>query len=135
MNKIFIVFIVAVAIIGIGTFLGTGASKTCLATGETITIDMTIGSWYFAPDTIRADCGDRVVINAYNEDPYDHGIGLDLFGINKRIIAKTVDKIEFTANEKGTFTFYCTVPCGSGIDKITKLPKGHFDQKGKIIIS
>lgn len=133
MNKILIVFLVAAFIVILGIFLGS-KSAGCEATGKTVNIDMIIGSWYFDPETIRVKCGDRIIINVYNEDSYDHGFGLDLFGINRRIIAKSNGRIEFLASERGTFTFYCTVPCGSGIDKITKQPKSHFDQKGTIII-
>ncbi len=134
MNKIFLVFLAAVIIIAVGIYLG-GNSPTCPVTGKTVNIDMTIGSWFFDPDTIRANCGDKVVLKVYNEDNYDHGIGLDLFGINKRIIAKSSTTIEFLASERGTYQFYCTVPCGSGVDKVTGQPKGHFEQKGKIVIS
>lgn len=133
MNKISIVFLISIIIVALGVFFGSKTAR-CEITGKTVTIDMIVGSWYFDPETIRVECGDNVILKVYNEDNYDHGVGLDLFGINKRLVAKSTTKIEFMASQEGTFSFYCTVPCGSGVDKITGLPKGHFEQKGMIII-
>ena len=144
MNKLWFVFIATILIIVVGIYVGT-YSPLCPSTGLTKTIRMTIGSWYFDPDVVRVNCGDKVVMNIYNEDGFDHGLGLDLFGINRRIQALKTTTIEFTASQKGTFTYYCTVPCGD-YNSVGKLGKtsvnsertertGHFDQNGKIVIS
>jgi heme/copper-type cytochrome/quinol oxidase subunit 2 len=80
--------------------------------------------WKWEPSPVNVSCGDMVILNIYNEDAYDHGFALDVYGINKRIPPKTTTTVTFRATTKGEFIFYCSVPCG----------EGHFDQKGKLIV-
>ena len=74
--------------------------------------------------TIRVDPGDRVKLNIYNEDTYDHGFAVDVFGVNRRMFPKSITTIEFTPSIPGKFNFYCSVPCG----------QGHYDQVGALIV-
>ena len=97
MNKLWLVFIATILIIGVGIYVGS-SSPVCPPTGKTKTIQMTVGSWYFDPNVIRVDCGDEVVLNIRNENGYDHGFGLDLFGINRRLAAGKTTTIEYKRN-------------------------------------
>lgn len=95
-------------------------------TGNTIEIDMRVlkDKWKFEPGEIRARPGDKVRIKIYNEDDYDHGFSLDVFGINRRLFPKKITVIDFIASNEGKFNFYCSVPCG----------EGHYEQIGFLIV-
>lgn len=71
----------------------------------------------FAPGTIRVKQGERVKLSITNTDT-THGISLPDFNAEGR------DSLEFTADKKGTFTFYCANYCGSG----------HSDMRGTLIV-
>lgn len=73
---------------------------------------------------VKVEPGDKVKISIYNEDNYDHGFAIDVFGVNKRLFPKSTTEVEFTASLVGKFNFYCSVPCG----------QGHYDQVGTIIV-
>jgi heme/copper-type cytochrome/quinol oxidase subunit 2 len=74
--------------------------------------------------TIRIQPGDKVKLHVYNEDTYDHGFAIDVFGVNRRLFPKSTTTIEFTPSLSGKFNFYCSVPCG----------QGHYDQVGTLIV-
>ena len=86
--------------------------------------------WMFDPEIIEAQRGDKIVATIINEDEYDHGIGLDAFGISQRMPAKSTIKFEFVATQEGDFPFYCSVPCGEG--EVEGKKRGHFDMVGKL---
>lgn len=94
--------------------------------GTTVEIDMRVlkDQWLFEPSEIRVDPGDKVRLNIYNEDKYDHGFAIDVFGVNRRLFPKRTTVIEFNASLRGRINFYCSVPCGDG----------HYDQRGVIIV-
>lgn len=94
--------------------------------GKTVVIEMRVleNQWKWDPDTIKVAAGDKVVLKIYNEDSYDHGFAIDVFGVNRRLFPKTTTVVEFTPAISGSFNFYCSVPCGDG----------HYDQLGTIIV-
>lgn len=129
MNKKFILVGIIVLLLFIGGLLYRKfvfPQPTVPPSGRVLEIEMRVleNQWKFEPNLIEVSAGDRVILNIFNEDTYDHGLAIDAFGINKRLIPKEWTKIEFLANRRGEFIFYCSVPCG----------KGHFDQKGNLII-
>jgi len=67
----------------------------------------------YADTTISVKKGAAVTLRIKNLD-VSHGFGLDEFGINKVTPAGEVTEIKFRADKEGTFTFYCTVFCGTG---------------------
>ncbi len=88
-----------------------------------VEIDMTARQWAFEPSTIRVKEGDRVRLNIKNED-VTHGFAIFEFDVNERLLPGKTTTIEFTADKKGEYTFFCSVTCG----------KGHRDMKGKLIV-
>ena len=96
------------------------------SSGNTVEIDMRVlkDEWLFEPNEIRVNPGDRVRLNIYNEDKYDHGFAIDVFGVNRRLFPKRTTIIEFNASLRGKINFYCSVPCGTG----------HYSQRGVIIV-
>ncbi len=87
-------------------------------------------AWKFEPDVIEVNQGDTVKLTVVNEDEYDHGLAIDVFGISQRIAAKSTTIIEFVATQPGEFPYYCSVPCGEG--EVDGHTRGHFDQVGKL---
>ena len=79
----------------------------------------------FDPPTIEVNAGDKVRIILTTDD-ISHGLGINEFMVNKRVDPSPAEPtiIEFLADKRGEFTFYCSVPCGDG----------HIDMKGKLIV-
>lgn len=96
------------------------------SSGNTVEINMRVlkDEWLFEPGEIRVNPGDRVRLNIYNEDTYDHGFAIDVFGVNRRLFPQRTTIIDFNASLRGRINFYCSVPCGDG----------HYDQRGVIIV-
>ena len=114
-------------ILGVGVLYRTVflKGKLCSAEqGNDVVIEVTSieGQWVFDPSDITINRCDRVTMNIFNQDEYDHGIAIDVFGVNKRLNPKTNTTVTFTASKTGQFLFYCSVPCG----------EGHFRHKGDI---
>jgi len=96
------------------------------STGVVVEIHMRViqNTWKWEPDTIRVNPGDKLKLHINNEDTYDHGFAIDVFGVNRRLFPKSTTTIEFTPSIPGKFNFYCSVPCG----------QGHYDQVGTLIV-
>lgn len=143
MNKYLILLIVLVGLVGGGIvyrkFLLPDSQKP-VDTGVVREVEVRImkDSWSFDPEVIDVDLGDTLKMRFINEDAYDHGLGIDAYGVSQRIPARaTVDIPPFVVTKAGDFQFYCSVSCGegiaqSGIHKGTK--RSHFDQIGTICV-
>lgn len=96
------------------------------ASGRVLTINIRVleNQWKWQPDKIYVRAGDRLILKIYNEDSYDHGFALEIFGINKRLFPRRETVIDFVVSKKGNFNFYCSVPCG----------EGHYQQIGHLIV-
>ena len=130
------IFVAVVTVLGIfyrSSFLPP-ALQTVEESGKTIEIEMITvkNEWRFDPDYFEVGVGDKVVINFYNEDEYDHGFALEAYGINKRLPPKEWVKLEFIAGRTGEFPFYCSVSCGSGL--VNGVKRTHFDMIGKMMV-
>jgi cytochrome c oxidase subunit II len=79
--------------------------------------------WDFQPSVITVKEGDTVKISITSED-VTHGIRLSEYGISENLKPGKTTTIEFVADKKGTFSFFCSVPCGSG----------HRQMKGTLIV-
>ena len=65
-------------------------------------------NWEFEPNTITVKKGDSVAITVHSID-VAHGFALPDFGVSQRLNAGDEVTVEFTADKKGTFTFFCNV--------------------------
>lgn len=143
MNKYLILLIVIVVLIASGVgyrkFL-LPESQRPVSTGRTLSVTVTIpkNSWTFLPETIDADLGDTLILTFVNEDDYDHGVGIDSYGVSQRIPArKTLVVTPFVVTKAGDFQFYCSVSCGQGIAASGPHQgkmRSHFDQIGTICV-
>ena len=82
-------------------------------TGETKEFNITAKKWEFLPNKIEVNKGDKVILNVKSID-VTHGITLVNFRINKFLNPNEEIKIEFIADKRGRFNFFCNVFCGSG---------------------
>lgn len=135
MNKYFIIGIIVVLLIGGGIFYRTfllSEEDKPVTTGvvREITVVAKKDQWRFEPEAIEVDQGDKVVMTLINEDVYDHGIGIDSFGISQRMPANSTIKVEFVVTKAGEFPLYCSVPCGEGF--VDGIKRTHFDMIGKL---
>jgi nitrosocyanin len=80
--------------------------------------------WDFEPATITVNEGDTVRLNIESTDA-THGFALFEFGVNQRLNPGKKETVEFVADKAGEYTFFCSVPCGSG----------HKDMKGTLIVN
>lgn len=85
--------------------------------------DVTAKKWEFNPHTIGVRLGDTVRLIVKSED-VSHGFSIPDFKVNQTINAGETATIEFVADKKGSFTFSCSVYCGTG----------HGNMKGTLIV-
>ncbi|MFQ5531705.1 MAG: cupredoxin domain-containing protein, partial [Candidatus Nanoarchaeia archaeon] len=78
----------------------------------------------FNPNTITVNEGDNVILNVKSID-VAHGLAITAFGVNERLNPGTTTRIEFTADKKGTYSFFCSVFCG----------RGHSTMKGTLVVN
>jgi cytochrome c oxidase subunit II len=135
MNKYLILGIVAFVLLGVGLgfqkFKGQ-SDRVVQSTGKEVhlTIRAVKNEWRWDVQNIQVNAGDKVFLTFINEDNYDHGVGLDAYGINERMPASGTTTIDFVATRKGKFTFYCSVPCGKG--EVANKTRDHFDMVGDL---
>ena len=81
--------------------------------GEIKEFDLTASNWEFNPSTIEVNQGDTVILHIESIEGY-HGIYISDYDINEQLPPGETIDIKFIANKKGTFNFFCNVPCGAG---------------------
>jgi len=92
---------------------GTGNA----AIGKTVEVSIVADNFEFTPGEIRVQQGDRVVIHATSKDTM-HGLAVEGYDQSVTFDKGETETLEFTADKKGTFRFFCNVPCGSGHRKM-----------------
>jgi len=86
--------------------------------------DVVAKQWQFIPSTIEVNEGDTVILNIKSVD-VSHGIAIPGFNVDEFLSPGNEVRIEFTADNKGTFFFACSVSCGVG----------HSGMIGKIVVN
>lgn len=94
------------------------------ASPPTVELNVTASQFSFDPGTITVKKGTRLIIHVTSAD-VRHGFAIDEYGQNVQFDKGEVKTIDFVADKAGTFTFYCTVPCGPG----------HPDMKGTLVVT
>lgn len=87
-------------------------------------ITMVARQWSFEPGTITVNQGDTVKLTINSVD-VDHGFALPDFGVNERLSPGQTTNLEFVADKKGSFRFFCNVVCG----------QGHTSMSGLLIVN
>jgi cytochrome c oxidase subunit 2 len=79
----------------------------------TKTFNLIASQWKFDPSEIAVNEGDTVVVNITSVD-VPHGFAIPAFGVNVTIPGGETVNTSFVANKKGSYTFVCSILCGSG---------------------
>ena len=130
MNKFVKLLIFAVLLVASGvvyqTYYRPSGIGPVKASGNVVEIELRAkeNQWKWEPEEIRIKAGDFVRLRIFNEDNYDHGFAVEAFGVNKRLFPRRETVIEFIASRAGSFSFYCSVPCG----------EGHYEQVGTLFV-
>lgn len=88
---------------------GTLGVSTTTENPEVKTFEIEGGSFYFKPNEIRVNKGDKVKI-VLNSVDMMHDFVIDDLNVRTEIIKSgDTGTVEFTADKAGTFEFYCSV--------------------------
>jgi len=88
------------------------------------TIEISADNWAFSPSAVTAKKGEVLEIRLTGVAG-THGFAIPELGINLTVAAGEVVTVTIPTDTEGTFSFFCSIPCGSG----------HRDMKGTITIS
>ncbi len=86
-------------------------------------ITMELSKFAFDPNIIEVNQGDVIHLTLTSKDS-THGFSIDAYNVNVIVNGGETQTVTIQADQKGTFEFYCSVPCGSG----------HSDMNGKLIV-
>ena len=118
MKKINLIFFLALIAFSFGcTTETTTGSPTSDASGTLENgvriINVNAFRFDFEPNQITANKGEKVKLIVTSTD-VTHGFALPDYDINVPLPAGKQTAIEFTADKQGSFTFFCSIYCGSG---------------------
>ncbi|MBI2416150.1 MAG: cupredoxin domain-containing protein [Candidatus Kerfeldbacteria bacterium] len=101
----------------------TTTTITNTVTAATKTFDISASQFTFEPSTITVNTDDTVVLNITSQD-VPHGFSLPDFGVSETLTPGKTTTVEFVADKAGTYSFSCSVVCGSG----------HATMKGTLVV-
>lgn len=107
----------------LGASCRSGAPSPDGGAEHLVEVEMTSEQWEFKPETLRVKQGDVIVLRIESLDVV-HGFGLPEFGVDRPTPPGKATTIRFVAEKPGTYTFFCTVFCGTG----------HPNHKGTLIV-
>lgn len=85
---------------------------------STVSFNVTAKQWSFSPTTITVKKGDRVRLSITSVD-VRHGFALPTFDISETLQPGQTTTVEFSADQAGSFSFFCNVFCGDGHGAMT----------------
>ncbi len=128
MKKLTIIIgVVSILVISIfvAVNLNNGSSESTSAwNGNVVEVEIEASNWKFEPELVEVNLGDKVELHMESTEG-THGIVLPQFGVSETLVLGEDVHFEFIADKKGTFGFYCNVPCGAG----------HSGMNGIIVVS
>lgn len=75
-------------------------------------INLTASQYEFAPGRVEVNQGDTVTLTLRAED-VTHGLYVDGYGLETRVVPGVSEQITFTAEHAGKFKLRCSVTCGA----------------------
>jgi len=131
MNKYFWLLLIGIIIVGGAFFLNQkkpsakqeSTSTSTTTSGSVKEFSMIAKKWQFDPSVINVKQGDKVRLKIKSID-VAHGFSLLDFNVNENLEPGKEITVEFVADKKGEFTFFCSVFCGVG----------HIGMKGKLVV-
>jgi len=118
--KLFGILLVIISVTGFAVYLGNKP-----ASHQKVVINITSKQFAYIPSQINVTYGSDVTLRITSID-VTHGFQLEAFNIYNVICpaGQTVE-VNFVANQRGQFKFFCTVLCGTG----------HADHLGMLVVS
>jgi len=102
-----------------------GMGTSTVASGEVKEFRIEAFEYGFNPSVIEVNQGDRVRIIAKSLDE-PHGLAIPEFGVNLYLDEGGEEQVvEFIADKRGSFPFYCSVYCGGG----------HGAMRGQLVVN
>ena len=90
---------------------------------DTVEMNVIANNFQFEPSAIKVKQGQKVILHIKSID-VTHGFALPDYKIKENLEPGKTVTVEFVADKKGTFTFFCSVYCGSG----------HRSMRGQLIV-
>ena len=112
-----IVLIAVIAAAGAALVFFQGPAPEVPATGDVKQFSLTARQWEFDQTQLEVNTGDMVILNVTGLDDgtgTGHGFAISEYDIDEVIRVSETQTIQFIATRQGTFSFFCSVPCGSG---------------------
>lgn len=131
-----IIAIIVIALVALGfVIFGGHSSGNSVSTGETALnqpstisagnsgtsvkeFNMIAKQFEFNPSTVEVNEGDTVILHIKSID-LTHGIAIPAFGVNQELNPGEEVTVQFVADKKGTYTFFCNIYCGAGHREMT----------------
>lgn len=110
--------LVAVALLASALVSGLVVYTRANAVPADRVIQITANKFQFNPDSITLKKGEPVVFEISSGDR-KHGFSLRAFGVRSDVLPGKVNRIRFTPDKTGKFTFSCDVFCGDGHEEMT----------------
>jgi plastocyanin len=82
-------------------------------TGNVVEVTVNMTNFEFDKKEIKAKAGDTIKLTVVNQTGA-HGLAIDEFGQD----VKGGETVEFVADKKGEFEYYCSLMCGTGHDSM-----------------
>ncbi|VVA43995.1 Cytochrome c oxidase subunit II [Candidatus Roizmanbacteria bacterium] len=124
MSKYFWLLLIGVIIVSGVLLTKQKSTLTSITTsGKVKDFSMIAKQWQFDPSIINVKQGDKIRLKIKSID-VTHGFSLLDFNVNENLEPGKEIIVEFIADKKGEFTFFCSVICGTG----------HSGMKGKLVV-
>ncbi len=109
---VFVLVIGIFAAVNLNSNNGTG-ENTDVWNGNVVEVEIKASNWKFEPELVEVNFGDKVELHMESIEG-THGIVLPQFKVSETLVPGEDVHFEFIADKKGSFGFYCSVPCGAG---------------------
>ena len=87
-------------------------------------INVVSSDWSFSPNVITVKKGTTLRVH-FSAVDNEHGFAIDEYNLDVQAAPGQTKTFDFVADKVGTFTIYCSVPCGSG----------HRDMKATLVVT
>lgn len=101
-----------------GSITGQTTLQIPSDSGKTKEFTMVATDFAFTPGVIEVNEGDTVILYITSTD-VAHGIAIPEFNVKEELPLGEQKTVQFVADKKGTFNFYCNVYCGDGHREMT----------------
>ncbi len=121
MNKVLMIAVIVIVLGAVGYFLMKGggayssaqvtALPTSSSTGAVKNFTVSGSEFAFSPNTLSVNKGDTVNVTFTNGGAFPHNFTIAELNVKSKTLSPgESDTVTFTADQAGTFTYFCSVP-------------------------